>query len=193
MAQRPGITDETIAAFRVAEQIRGGKTYAVFPYLRDGELVNVKYRNIAEKRDMRQEGGAEPCLFGWHLIDPKARTVAITEGEIDAMTLHQVGIPALSVNAGAGNHQWLENDWERLDCFSEILIFFDSDEAGKAGAQEIVRRLGLERCKLVTLPEKDANEFLQKGACGEDFGTPPRRRRPWTPRRCARPATSSTA
>ncbi|MFI2757227.1 toprim domain-containing protein, partial [Streptococcus suis] len=52
---------------------------------------------------------------------------------------------------------------------SEILIFFDSDEAGKAGAQEIVRRLGLERCKLVTLPEKDANEFLQKGACGEDF------------------------
>jgi hypothetical protein len=34
--------------------------------------------------------------------------VAITEGEIDAMTLHQVGIPALSVNAGAGNHQWIE-------------------------------------------------------------------------------------
>lgn len=25
---------------------------------------------------MRQEAGAEPCLFGWHLIDPKARTVA---------------------------------------------------------------------------------------------------------------------
>ena len=133
MAQRPGITDETIAAFRVAEQIRGGKTYAVFPYLRDGELVNVKYRNIAEKRDMRQEGGAEPCLFGWHLIDPKARTVAITEGEIDAMTLHQVGIPALSVNAGAGNHQWLENDWERLDCFSEILIFSTATRLARPG------------------------------------------------------------
>ena len=64
----------------------------VFPYLRDGELVNVKYRNIAEKKDMRQEGGAEPCLFGWHLIDPKARAVAICEGEIDAMTLHQSGV-----------------------------------------------------------------------------------------------------
>lgn len=164
-----GITDETIAAFKVAEQVRGDKTYAVFPYLRDGELVNVKYRNVAEKRDMRQEGGAEPCLFGWHLIDPKARTVAICEGEIDAMTLHQVGIPALSVNAGAGNHQWVENDWERLDRFSEILIFFDADEAGKAGAQELTRRIGLERCKLVTLPAKDANEYLQSGADGEDF------------------------
>lgn len=164
-----GLTDETIAAFKIAEQIRNGKTYAVFPYLRDGELVNVKYRNIAEKKDMRQESGAEPCLYGWHLIDPKARTVAICEGEIDAMTLHQCGIPALSVNAGAGNHQWLENDWERLDRFSEILIFFDSDDAGKAGAQEVVRRLGIERCKVVTLPCKDANEYLQQGACGEDF------------------------
>jgi twinkle protein len=164
-----GLTPETIAAFRIAEQTRNGKTYAVFPYLRDGELVNVKYRNIAEKKDMRQEVGAEPCLFGWHLIDPKARTVAITEGEIDAMTLHQCGVPALSVNAGAGNHQWMENDWERLDRFSEILIFFDSDEAGKAWAQEIVRRLGLERCKLVTLPAKDANDYLLQGADASDF------------------------
>lgn len=164
-----GLTDETIAAFKIAEQIRGEKTYALFPYLRDGELINLKYRNVADKRDMRQEGGAEPCLFGWHLIDPKARTVAICEGEIDAMTLHQCGIPALSVNAGAGNHQWLENDWERLDRFSEILIFFDSDEAGKAGAKELVRRLGMERCKVVTLPTKDANEYLQQGADGSDF------------------------
>lgn len=164
-----GITDETIAAFKVAEQLRGDKAYAVFPYLRDGELVNAKYRNPAEKRDMRQEGGAEPCLFGWHLIDPKARQVAICEGEIDAMTLHQVGIPALSVNAGAGNHQWIENDWERLERFSDILIFFDADEAGQKGAKEVAHRLGNERCRLVTLPAKDANEYLQAGADGSDF------------------------
>src|SRR5690606_16389202 len=117
-----GLTEETIAAFKIAEQVHGEKCYAVFPYLRDGELINAKYRNPEDKRDMRQEGGAEPCLFGWHLIDPRARTIAICEGEIDAMTLHQVGIPALSVNAGAGNHQWIDNDWERLDRFSEIYL-----------------------------------------------------------------------
>lgn len=164
-----GITDETIAAFKIAEQARGGKTYALFPYLRDGELVNVKYRNVAEKRDMRQEGGAEPCLFGWHLIDPKVRQIAITEGEIDAMSLHQCGIPALSVNAGAGNHQWLENDWSRLERFDEILIFFDADQAGEDGARELMRRLGMERCRRVTLPTKDANEYLQQGAGNVDF------------------------
>lgn len=164
-----GLTDATLAEFKIAEQVRDGKTYAVFPYLRDGVLINVKYRNVAEKKDMRQEGGAEPCLFGWHLIDSKTRTVAITEGEIDAMSLHQCGIPALSVNAGAGNHQWIENDWQRLERFSEILVFFDNDEAGNKGAQEVIHRLGAERCKRVTLPMKDANEWLMNGAAGEDF------------------------
>ena len=164
-----GLTDKTLADFKIAEQIQGCKTYAVFPYLRDGVLVNVKYRNVAEKKDMRQEGGAEPCLFGWHLIDPKCRTVAITEGEIDAMSLHQCGIPALSVNAGAGNHQWLENDWDRLDRFSEILLFLDSDEAGQEGAQELAKRIGADRCKIVKIPAKDSNEYLQEGATGEEF------------------------
>jgi twinkle protein len=164
-----GITDDTMAAFKVGEQLRDGKTFAVLPYLRDGELVNAKYRDIADKRGMRQEAGAEPCLFGWHLIDPKARSVSITEGEIDAMTLHQAGLPALSVNAGAGNHQWIENDWERLERFSEIFICFDDDEAGQKGAQEVVQRLGVERCRLVKFGAKDANQWLQDGAGGEDF------------------------
>lgn len=176
-----GLAEETLAAFKIAEQVQGGKTYALFPYLRDGELVNVKYRNVAEKRDMRQEGGAEPCLFGWHLIDPKARQVAICEGEIDAMTLHQVGIPALSVNAGAGNHQWIENDWERLERFSDILLFFDADEAGKKGATEVAHRLGNERCRMVTLPAKDANDYLQQGADGSDFWEAVRSARPQDP------------
>lgn len=166
-----GLTPETISAFKIGEMERDGKTYAIFPYLRDGgELINAKYRNIAEKRDMRQESGAEPCLFGWHLIEPNCRKVALTEGEIDAMTLHQAGIPALSVNAGAGNHQWLENDWVRLDRFSEILIAFDNDDAGNKGAAEIINRIGNERCKRLVFPgAKDANEYLMIGAESVDF------------------------
>jgi twinkle protein len=167
--QSRGIELSVIDAFKVAEQLWDGKAYAVFPYMRDGELVNFKLRNPDEKKDMQQAGGAEPCLFGWHLIDPKARTVAITEGEIDAMSLHQCGVPALSVNAGAGNHQWIESDWQRLERFSEILIFFDNDDAGEKGAKEVMRRLGLERCKRVVIPSKDANQWLMDGAGIEDF------------------------
>jgi twinkle protein len=176
-----GIEDRTIEAFKVAEQEQGGKVYAVFPYLRDGELVNVKYRNPDDKRDMRQEGGAEPCLYGWHLIEPRTRVVAICEGEIDAMTLWQAGIPALSVNAGAGNHQWIENDWERMERFSEILVAFDSDEAGEKGAKEVIRRLGVTRCKKLNFPAKDANEWLMQGASGEDFQSAAKDAKPQDP------------
>jgi len=164
-----GLTEPTVEAFKIGEQVRDGKTYAVFPYLRAGDLINAKYRNPDDKRDMRQEAGAEPCLFGWHLIDPKARSIVITEGEIDAMTLHQVGIAALSVNAGAGNHQWIENEWDALERFSEIFISFDDDEAGRKGAVEVAGRIGVERCKLVKFGAKDANQWLIDGAGGEDF------------------------
>jgi twinkle protein len=176
-----GIEDRTIEAFKVGEQQRDGKAYAVLPYLRDGELVNVKYRNADDKKDMRQEGGAEPCLFGWHLIEPKARTVAICEGEIDAMTLWQAGIPALSVNAGAGNHQWLENDWDRLERFSDILVAFDADDAGQKGAKEVIRRLGVARCRKLVFPAKDANDWLMQGASGEDFMAAARDAKPEDP------------
>ncbi|MHB9838496.1 bifunctional DNA primase/helicase [Paraburkholderia terrae] len=165
-----GLTMETVNAFRVVEQPRGDAVYAVFPYFRGAELINAKYRNIADKKDMRQEAGAEPCLFGWDLIDPSCRTVAIAEGEIDAMTLHQMGIPALSVNAGAGNHQWIDNDWERLERFSEILLCYDNDEPGRKGVRDAANRLGNERCRVVTFDEaKDANEFLTAGATPDEF------------------------
>lgn len=170
--QARGLTLTTIEAFKVVEQVRGETVYAVFPYFSEsGEYLNGKTRNIDDKKDMRQEAGAMPCLFGWHLINPKQRTIAIAEGELDAMSLHQVGIPALSVNAGAGNHQWIENDWERLERFSEILVFFDCDEAGEKGAREIIQRLGTERCKRVRMENgaKDANEYLLQGAEYADF------------------------
>lgn len=168
--QSRGLTEETIAAFRVGEYERRGETYVVFPYLRGGELINAKHRAVANKRDMRQEKDAEPCLYGWDLLDPNARQVVIAEGEIDAMTLHQVGIPALSVNAGAGNHQWIESDWDRLLQFSDIVLCYDDDEAGAKGAREVAQRLGIERCRVMSLDGcKDANEALQEGAKKEDF------------------------
>ncbi|MBT2322543.1 toprim domain-containing protein [Variovorax paradoxus] len=166
-----GLTAETIAAFKIGEQQSGSKAYAVFPYFDQAgaTLINAKYRNPDEKKDMRQEAGTAPCLFGWHLIDRKARVVTITEGEIDAMTLHQMRIPALSVNAGAGNHQWLETDWDKLERFDEILVCFDGDEQGDKGAKEVIQRLGVERCRRVRLGAKDANQWLQDGAEAVDF------------------------
>lgn len=164
-----GITDETIDAFRVREIQRNGSTWALFPYLRDGEFVNAKYRNPDDKKGMGQESDAEPCLFGWHLVQPKDRAIVICEGEIDAMTLWQAGLTALSVNAGAGNHQWIDSDWDRLERFSDIVISFDHDEAGDKGAAEVMKRLGADRCRRMKMGAKDANQWLMDGATDQDF------------------------
>ncbi|QUP53554.1 hypothetical protein GO998_07135 [Ralstonia syzygii] len=64
-----------------------------------------------------QAASAEPCLFGWHLIPEDIKAVVITEGELDAASLYQYGVPALSVNQGAGNHQWIDSDFDRLERF----------------------------------------------------------------------------
>jgi len=168
-----GLTDDTIAAFRVAASPDDDEI--VFPFLRGSELVNVKYLKLERlngKKVVRQEKDAEPCLFGWQAIPDRARSVVLTEGEIDAMTWHQMGFPALSAWSGAGNLQWVENEWDRLARFDRIYVAFDADEAGEAGANAVVARIGRARCRLVTTPYKDANECLQNGldrACFRDM------------------------
>lgn len=87
-------------------------------------------------------------------------------GNCDAMTIHQLGFPALSVNAGAGNHQWIESDWDRLERFSDIVLCYDNDAAGQKGAREVSARLGADRCRICVFPSKDANQYLQDG--GDD-------------------------
>jgi twinkle protein len=169
-----GITEETLRSFKIAEEpgnvhfgrLADNPGTIVFPYLRDGELVQVKYLALARPDSKKQtlvEKNCEPCLFGWQALDPATRSVAICEGETDAMTLHQFGIQALSVPMGASNHQWVENEFDRLERFDQIFLCFDSDAAGKKGIGELIERLGRHRCRIVNLDYKDANECLMNG------------------------------
>jgi twinkle protein len=165
------LTLDTLRAYKVAADSRD--EWIVFPFIRDGELLNVKRIALARpdgKKQVRQEKDAEPCLFGWQAIPPGAREVVIAEGEIDAMTFWQMGFPALSAWSGAGNHQWVENDREHLERFDTITIAYDRDEAGELGAQAVVDLLGRERCRILRLPYKDANQCLQEGLGQAEFG-----------------------
>ena len=156
---------QTIEAFKVHSTKEDDAI--IFPFMRDGELVNVKHLSLQRepngKKRTWQAKDAEPCLFGWDLIADDSKAVLIVEGEIDSMSLLEYGLEALSVNQGAGNHQWIDSDFDRLERFQEIFIWFDSDEAGQKGAREVAARLGLERCRIVEFRLKDANEALQQG------------------------------
>ena len=156
-----GITDAAIAAYRVGVSKDGRAV--VFPHYRGAEMVNFKLRDHADKKRMMTFGGGEPCLWGWQAIAEDARSIVIAEGEIDAMTLWQCGIPALSVFSGVSNLGWIESDHDRLERFSDIVLCMDMDDAGQGAARKIAERLGLDRCRIASLPKKDANECLLAG------------------------------
>jgi twinkle protein len=185
-----GITEETMRAFRLGEmagdaqpfhKLAGNPGTIVFPSFRvyddaPAELISVKY--LALKRDVSKDGkeikhtqlsgsGFESVLFGWQALDPNTRTVALSEGEVDCLSLHQYGFSALSVPMGAGKgdnqKKWVDNEYPFLERFDVIYLCMDMDKAGQDVVMELVERLGRHRCKIVKLPHKDANECLKQG------------------------------
>ncbi|WP_273756967.1 bifunctional DNA primase/helicase, partial [Bartonella sp. MM73XJBT] len=94
------------------------------------------------------------------------RTLVITEGEIDALSLAAYGYPAVSVPFGGGNggkQNWIENEFDHLESFETIFLATDMDKPGEEAAHEIASRLGRHRCYRVRLPRKDANDCLTAG------------------------------
>ena len=147
----------------------------VFPYMRNGELVNIKYRGA--DKSFWQTKGAEKILFGLDDIVGQ-REIVIVEGEMDKLALEQAGIKnVVSVPDGAPGKvkegtlpkpeedrkfEYLWNCRAALDPVSRIIIAVDADAPGIALAEELARRLGKERCFKVVWPEgcKDANDVL---------------------------------
>lgn len=165
------ICPTVISAYKIAE-LRDSKHGAVvvFPYLKDEKRVMIKYMPVGRdgKKHLWTSKDSAKILFGWQTLPDRARSVVITEGEIDAMSLATVGIPALSIPYGAGKqsqNEWIENDYDDLEQFDEIIVWMDNDEPGRESAIEIATRLGIERCRIASASHesKDINEMLLKG------------------------------
>lgn len=168
LAER-GLTTETLRAFRVRASEDGADI--LLPYMRGTELLNAKWLRVERpngKKIMRMEADCAPILFGWQSIPADAREVVLCEGEIDAMSMHQLGRHALSVPNGASGMQWVEVEYPHLERFDVVYVCFDQDDAGKKGAKEVAERLGRDRCRLVQLPFNDVNDCLRNGCSAED-------------------------
>lgn len=155
---------EVLEAYKIGE--RGD--VIVFPFiLPDGTLALVKERKAGDgEKPKPTAADCEPVLFGWQAIPDDAREVTITEGEIDALSAHAFGWPALSVPFGGGKgakQQWIESEYDRLERFEKIYLALDMDKGGEEAAEEIANRLGRHRCVRVKLPLNDANECLVDG------------------------------
>lgn len=148
-------------------QLEEEVTAIAFPYFRDCDLVNVKYRDA--QKNFRMEAGAERILYGLNDI---AETTVICEGEIDKLSIETAGIRhCVSVPDGAPTQntknyasKFTFLDDERLAQVKVWIIAVDNDAPGVRLEEELCRRFGIENCMRVTWPEgcKDANDVLVK-------------------------------
>lgn len=144
-----------------------------FPYLRDGEIVNIKFRDA--RKSFKMVKGAELILFNLNTVGEKKHCI-ITEGEIDCMSVYEAGFGVdpiitsegelmndhfskwcqVSVPNGAsmGNQKldYLDNCAEWLVGIEEFVLATDGDAAGEELKQELIRRLGVERCRIIKYP-----------------------------------------
>ncbi len=164
LTENRNIPGHVIADYKVA----ASGDDIIFPFLLpDGVLALAKARKAEDGAKPRPTAAnCEPVLFGWQAIPDSARTVVITEGEIDALSWAAYGYPAMSVPFGGGKggkQNWIENEFDRLERFERIFISTDMDKPGDEAADEIASRLGRHRCYRVILPRKDVNECLVEG------------------------------
>ena len=167
-----GIKQDTLKRMKIGEGIEfmpqtGKKMNTVqFNYFLNGELVNTKFRTGDKLFKLIPD--AELILWNIDAIKGQKECV-ITEGEIDALSYIHAGYEcAVSVPNGANvNLEYLDNYIEEyLDDKDVIYIASDSDNKGLQLRDELVRRLGAEKCRIVSYGDdcKDANEHLVK--CG---------------------------
>jgi len=132
-----------------------------FNYFLNGELVNVKYRT--GNKYFKLIPNAELIPYNLDAIKGTKECV-ITEGEFDALSFIACGYKmAVSVPNGAStNTSYLDNYLDYFEDKETIYIASDTDTKGLILREELIRRFGAERCRIVTYGEgcKDANECL---------------------------------
>ena len=77
-------------------------------------------------------------------------------GNCDVLSSIESGYTnACSVPNGAGSISWIEFNYDFLQNFHKIILWFDNDRAGKEGLEKILPRLGEYRCRIVKPSPQD--------------------------------------
>ena len=106
-------------------------------------------------------------LFGQNLWRDGGRTLVITEGEIDAMSVSTVNsnkYPVCSIPSGtASAKKYIKREMEWISKFEKIVLMMDNDIAGNKASLECASLLPVKKVFISKLQGKDANELLQAG------------------------------
>ncbi len=145
----------------------------MYPYHKeDGALCGYNERIVEGKIFFGKGDRKDVGLFGsW--IPKQGKTLYITEGEIDAMSLYQVlrhnttlhdfhpSVVSLAHGAGSAVRD-ITHDFDYVNSFEKVVLLFDQDEPGQKAVKEVCALLA-GKVFIAKIPEKDPNAMLMAG------------------------------
>lgn len=166
-----GISAGTAEKYQITVQ-NGHENVLAFPFLDEkGALQFVKYRKTdfnpaVDKGKEWCEPNCKPILFGMYQCNPDNKSLILTEGQIDSLSVAEAGIEnAVSVPTGKNGFTWIPYCWDWLQSFGTMIVFGDN-ENGTITLLDDMRRRFRGTVKAVRQQDykgcKDANEILQK-------------------------------
>lgn len=165
-----GISEEVCRKYQITSGKVNEKEVIVFPFIDDkGDIQFAKYRNPDPKPGENKEwcqSNCKPILFGMYQCNLGNKTLIITEGQIDSLSVAEAGIDnAVSVPTGAKGFTWVPHCWDWMRNFDKIIVFGDHEHGHITLFNDIAARW---KYKAWHVKEedykdcKDANEILQK-------------------------------
>jgi DNA primase len=139
----------------------GAKGMIAIPYITPNGPVALRFRRPPERETgpkYWQPEGTVLTIFNTRAFFASEETIAITEGEVDAMTLVQAGIPAVGI---PGASAWKEHYRLLFEGYNSVLICVDNDDtgAGRKFASKVAQHVPGPR--LVVMPENhDVNSYF---------------------------------
>lgn len=165
------ITAATAARYQITVQTEH-ENILVFPFLDEkGALQFIKYRKTdfnpaVDKGKEWCEANCKPILFGMYQCNLENKTLILTEGQLDSLSVAESGIEnAVSVPNGKNGFTWIPYCWDWLQNFDTLIVFGDCENGTITllgdmrrrfrGIVKAVRQQDYKGCK-------DANEILKK-------------------------------
>ena len=136
--------------------------------LRDcnSRILAIKYRpghklKPGEPKMFWQKNASNcPSLYNMDKCDI-TKPLIVTEGFFDCLACIEAGYTnVVSIPGGAEDDNWIQFNYDWLECFDEIILWFDNDNAGQQGLNKVVARLGEYRCKIAK-PTSDNEDAVE--------------------------------
>ena len=158
--QKRNISEATCEKYKI---YRDGNELRFYYHDESGIIKGAKVKT--KDKQFRYEGETTGTFFGQHLFPSTGKRVVITEGELDAVSCYEAmsGWPMVSLPSGASAaKKAIQRNLPWLQGYEEIVLFFDSDEAGRKATEEACQVLPPGKVKIANLlgDYKDASEAV---------------------------------